>query len=78
MQPRFIYGVLLLTLAIVVSVLGLLDLSMFLMFGSASTLSEAIAAACEVGSGAVGLLTFTHAASFALGMLATHFTRFRM
>lgn len=77
-QARFVYGVLLLTLAIVVSVIGLVDLSMYLLHGSASTLSEAIADAAGMGPGAVGTLTFTHGASFVLGMLATHFTRFRM
>lgn len=75
---RFMFGVLLFVLAVTIAVIGLLDLAVLLTSGTPGTLSQAVADAVGMGPGAVGPLMFTHGASFALGMLATHFTKFRM
>lgn len=72
---RFIWGSLLLVLAMVVSLIGLIDLGVFLLLGSGSTLSQHIADSIPQTAGAFLL---TNGLSFIAGMLATHFTSFRM
>lgn len=75
MFARFLFGVLLLTLAVVITVTGLADLGVFLLFGSSSTLSQQIANSVDQTS---GLMLFLFGSGLTLGMLATHFTGFRM
>lgn len=72
---RMMWGSLLLTLAMVVVVIGLVDLGVFLLLGTPSTLSQHIAD--SVGQTA-GAFLVTNGLSFVAGMLATHFTDFRV
>lgn len=69
------FGSLLLTLGVLVAVIGLLDLGMYMTGGISCTLSEYIAN--SVPHSAAAFLA-TNGLSFTAGMLATHFTAFRM
>lgn len=72
---RLVWGSVLLALGLMVAVAGLLDLGCFLLFGSASTLSQHLADSVDQSA---GVLLVTNGLSFVAGMLATHFTDFRM
>lgn len=72
---RFLWGSVLLALGITVAVAGLIDLGCLLLFGSASTLSQQLADSVDQSA---GVLLVTSGLSFVAGMLATHFTNFRM
>lgn len=72
---RFLWGSLLLVLAITVTIIGMIDLGVFLLLGSGATLSQHIADSVPHTAG--GFLV-TNGLSFIAGMLATHFTSFRM
>lgn len=72
---RLLWGSILLTLGIAVAVTGLIDLGCLLMFGASSTLSQQLANSVDQSA---GVLLVTNGLSFVAGMLATHFTGFRM
>jgi len=72
---RLLWGSVLLALGLTVAVAGMLDLGCFLLFGSASTLSQQLADSVDQSA---GVLLVTNGLSFVAGMLATHFTDFRM
>lgn len=72
---RFLWGSILLAFGIGVAVFGLIDLGCLLLFGSASTLSQHLANSVDQSA---GVLLVTNGLSFTAGMLATHFTGFRM
>lgn len=72
---RLMWGSVLLAMGVCVAVAGILDLGCFLLFGSASTLSQHLANSVDQSA---GVLLVTNGLSFVTGMLATHFTGFRM
>lgn len=72
---RLMWGSVLLALGLTIAVAGILDLGCFLLFGSASTLSQHLADSVDQSA---GVLLATNGLSFVAGMLATHFTGFRM
>jgi hypothetical protein len=74
-MSRFVFGVLLLTLGVGILTTGLLDLGMYLAYGSSSTLSQHIANSVDQSA---GMMLVIGGGCFTLGMLATHFTSFRM
>ena len=74
-MARFMWGSVLLALGIVVAVGGLLDLGCLLLFGASSTLSQHLADSVDQSA---GVLAVTTGLAFVSGMLATHFTQFRM
>lgn len=75
MNTRFLFGVLVLSLGVMIAVIGLVDLGVYLMFGTSSTLSQNIANSVDQTS---GLMAFLFGCGLTLGMLVTHFTGFRM
>jgi hypothetical protein len=75
MTSRFLFGVLLLALSVTLSVLGLVDLGLYLIRGSSFTLSQEIAKSVDQTS---GLMLFLFGSGLTLGLLTTHFTGFRM
>lgn len=75
MPTRFLFGVLLLTLAVTLTVLGLTDLGVYLIFGSSSTLSQHIADSVDQ---TCGLMLFFFGSVLTIGLLVNHFTGFRM
>lgn len=74
-RVRLIWGSLLLALGVGVAVMGLVDLGCLLLFGASSTLSQQLANSVDQSA---GVLLVTNGLSFVAGMLATHFTEFRM
>lgn len=72
---RLMWGSLLLAFGIGIAVFGIIDLGCLLLFGSASTLSQHLADSIHQSA---GVLLVTNGLSFVSGMLATHFTGFRM
>lgn len=75
----FAFGAMLFSVAVGVSLIAIFDLSVYLMFGSKATLSQRIQRWVGGPSdGYVWLLMAVASTAFALGMLVTHFTNFRM
>ena len=72
---KLLWGSLLLVLGLTIAVIGLIDLGVFLLMGSTSTLSQSIA---ETVGHTAGAFLATNGFSFVAGMLATHFTDFRI
>lgn len=72
---QLMWGSVLLAMGLFIAVAGMLDLGCFLLFGSASTLSQHLANSVDQSA---GVLLVTNGLSFVTGMLATHFTGFRM
>lgn len=72
---KFWFGILLFSLGVLVAVIGLLDLGIVLMFGTGFSLSQEIANTVDQSA---GVLLFVGGGCFTMGMLATHFTDFRM
>ena len=74
-RVRLLWGSVLLTLGIFIAVAGLIDLACLLLFGASCTLSQQRANSVDQSA---GVLLVTNGLSFVAGMLATHFTGFRM
>lgn len=75
----FLFGVLLFSLAVHVAVIGLLDLGIFLIWGEQWTLSRQISNWARIDRpGLLALVLWLTGSAFVLGMLAGHFTNFRM
>lgn len=72
---KLLWGSILLALGIAVAVTGLVDLGCLLLFGASATLSQQLANSVDQSA---GVLLVTNGLSFVAGMLATHFTGFRM
>jgi len=75
MQTNKLWGALILTLAVTVAVIGLVDAGVFIGWGLQSTLSQHIADSMHNNG---GVFVFFIGAAFVGGMLATHFTGFGM
>jgi hypothetical protein len=75
MQTNKLWGALILTLAVTIAVIGLVDAGVFIGWGLQSTLSQHIADALHNNG---GVFVFFIGAAFVAGMLATHFTGFGM
>lgn len=74
-RVSLLWGSVLLALGVSVAVVGLIDLGCLLLVGSSSTLSQQLANSVDQSA---GVLLVTNGVSFVGGMLATHFTDFRM
>jgi hypothetical protein len=75
MQTNKLWGALILTLAVTIAVIGLVDAGVFIGWGLQSTLSQHIADALHNNG---GVFIFFIASAFVAGMLANHFTGFGM
>lgn len=70
-----LWGALLLTLAVTIMLIGLIDAAIFIGWGLQSTLSQHVANSLHDCG---GVFIFFIAGAFVAGMLATHFTGFGM
>ncbi len=75
MQTNKLWGALILTLAVTITVIGLVDAGVFIGWGLQSTLSQHVADALHNNG---GVFIFFIASAFVGGMLANHFTGFGM
>ena len=75
MQTNKLWGALILTLAVTIAVIGLVDAGVFIGWGLQSTLSQHVADSMHNNG---GVFVFFIGAAFVAGMLATHFTGFGM
>jgi hypothetical protein len=76
---RFVFGVMLLALSSLLAIIGLFDAGVWLALGADHTLSHHLG---EMGGvddvGTVLITGIVTSLAFMAGMLATHFTNFRM
>ncbi|TXH17650.1 MAG: hypothetical protein E6R03_03465 [Hyphomicrobiaceae bacterium] len=70
-----LFGPLLLTIGLTVAITGLCDIGVYLTWGMQATLSQNI---CDATTLDPAFLAFVGGSCFSMGMLATHFTNFRM